>query len=257
MQNKKSENTLFLENRLNFNEKYSNNNFHKWLFNKFDNISYTSVLDVGCGMGKQTFYFNEKNKSAKVCGFDISDNSIQHISDIIKNKKIKNTEVHVGDINHITDTIKKFNIDSFDLIHSSFALYYANNELQSLRAMYDVLENHGTMIISSPHGVNTFLNFLSKYQEIPQLSWDCLNFIDDIVLGFYHKNFMNIKTNMFINNLYVDSSDDLIENYRASTFYNKKIENKIFNEIKNIISQNGFFHIQKNSKVAIANGKLN
>ena len=76
-----------------------------------------------------------------------------------------------------------------------------------------------------------------------------------VFLGFCYNNFLNIKTHIFVNHLFVSNIDDLIENYRASTFYDKKVENKIHFEVKGIISRDGHFHIQKNSKIIIASVK--
>ena len=81
------------------------------------------------------------------------------------------------------------------------------------------------------HNINIlsyYLDFLSQFQKIGQLNWDCLGFIDDIALGFAHNNFESIRTHIFVNNLFVTSIDDLMENYRSSTFYERGVENMVF-----------------------------
>ena len=256
MINTKSENTTYLSNRLNFNEKYSNSDFHKWLFGHLETVPYNSVLDVGCGTGKQSFYFANRNNDAQICSFDVSETSIASIVEKVNNDNINNIEAVVGNIDDVSNSVKQFRINEFDLVHSSFALYYSSNGMESLRQMISHLKDTGSLVISAPNSINTFLNFLSKYQEIPQLSWDCLEFIDDIVLGFCHSNFNDIRTHLFVNNLLVTSADDLIENYRSSTFYNKNAENKIFKDIQEIIKNAGHFHIQKNSKIVIASNRV-
>lgn len=252
MLNKNSENTKFLNNRLDFNGKYSKNDFISWLFEILGSIQFKDVLDAGCGTGKQTIWFSEKlNNRGSVSSFDISEKSIESIN----SKNIENIEAVVGSFDDIDNVLARLKVKEFDLIHSTYSMYYARNPLDLLNSLFNVIRPSGTLAICAPYSVNTFLNFLSNYQQLGQLNWDCMEFINDIVLNYAHRNFKEIKTHVFVNNLFVTSIDDLMENYRSSTFYDSNSEQKIAFDAEKIIREKGYFHIQKKSKIAICSIK--
>lgn len=242
-----------LNNRLDFNAKYSSADFLEWLFGILGGLEFDSVLDAGCGSGKQTFWFSDRLKGGgQVCSFDISEKSISDIN----SKKLANVEAAVGSFDDMAGALSSFNTKSFDLVHSSYAMYYAKNPLATLRSLLSALKDDGKMAICAPYAVNSFLDFLSQFQKIGQLNWDCMEFINDTVLIFAHNNFNDVKTHIFVNNMQVTELDDLMQNYKSSTFYDASAEKNIVSAAKKIIDENGFFHIQKKSKIVVAGNKI-
>jgi ubiquinone/menaquinone biosynthesis C-methylase UbiE len=254
--NDRSADSVSLENRLNINEKYSRNDFHVWLQNYLGKISFHDVLDVGCGTGKQTLWFlDHVTKGGTVCALDISKESIKQLSASLSNNKA--AEIRVGSMDELGNVIiRDFSVKKFDLVHSTFSLYYAKDPRLTLQDALMALKDEGTLAISGPHLVNTLLTFLSRYQDIPQNSWDCLEFINDVVLSFCHKHFKRIETHLFVNNTFITDVKDFETYYKSCTFFNKKMEKTILKNVGDIINASGVFHIQKNSKIVIANNKL-
>ena len=254
--NDKRTDSASLKNRLNINEKYSRNDFHAWLQNHIGKISFHDVLDIGCGIGRQTLWFlDHVTKGGKVCAFDISKESIKQLTKSLSNNK--KAEICVGSMDELGDVIdRRFSVKKFDLIHSAFSLYYAKDPRLTLQDAFRALKNEGALVISGPHLVNTLLIFLSGYQDIPQYSWDCLEFIDDVVLGFCQKHFMWIETHLFVNDIFITDIKDFETYYRSCTFFNKKTEKDVLKSVGDIINASGVFHIQKNSKIVIASNKL-
>lgn len=253
MSNKNSENTNMLNNRLDFNAKYSSADFLEWLFGILGEIDFDSVLDAGCGSGKQTFWFSDRlDGGGQVCSFDISEKSIADIN----SKKLANVEAVVGSFDDIEGVLNSFSVKKFDLIHSSYAMYYAKKPLYTLRSLLPALKDDGKMAVCAPYAVNSFLDFLSQFQKIGQLNWDCMEFINDTALIFAHNNFSDVRTHIFVNNMRVTELDDLMQNYKSSTFYDASAEKNIASAAKKIIDKNGFFHIQKKSKIVVASDKI-
>jgi len=254
--NYKSTDSVSLKSRLNINEKYSKSDFHAWLQKYLGTIDFGDVLDIGCGTGKQTLWFlDHMAKAGKVCAFDISKGSIKELAASLGNNG--SAEIRVGSMDELGDVIdREFSVKKFDLIHSAFSLYYAKDPLLTLRDALRALKDEGTLAVSGPHLVNTLLDFLSEYQDIPKESWDCLKFIDDVVLSFCNKHFKRVETHIFVNNMSITDIKDFAAYYRSCTFFNKKTEKDVLKDIGGIIDTSGVFHMQKNSKIVIASNKI-
>ncbi len=248
-------NISFLKDRLDFNQKYSRLDFQQWLCRHLDQIKFESVLDIACGTGKQTSWFARKIiPNGKVCAFDKSADSIEKIK--LLSIEFQNIEACIGSMDELYNCVSNnFSIKQFDLAHCSYALYYAKNPHETIQQILQVLAKDGTLALSGPHLVNTLLVFLSQYQDIPQASWDCLEFMNDIVLFNCYRYFNTVRTHIFVNNMYITSLEDFAEYYRASTFYSVEAERKILNDVNDIINKKGSFHIQKNTKLVIASLK--
>lgn len=252
--NKDSVNPIKLNERLNFNQKYSSQDFNAWLFGFLDKIEFDQVLDVGCGVGTQSLWFSEKLKEkGSVLGIDVSEKSITEARKKIVHPNVVFSAIAMEDISDSIYNI--FKPKRVNLIHSSFAFYYAKKPIETLKKLHQLLSEDGVFAISGPSSINTFLNYLSRYQEIKQEVWDCLEFIDDIVLSFVFMNFKEVETHLFVNNQYVDNFEDIAEYYKSSTFYDDKLEDKILSALQKEIKEKGYFHIQKNSKLVIGKYK--
>ena len=93
-----------------------------------------SILDVGCGSGKQCFsYLAHLSGKAAITGTDISDELL---------KKADEENMKAG--NRVTfqkmDFNKPFNFsaETFDLVSCSFAIYYAENIPFTISEMHRV-----------------------------------------------------------------------------------------------------------------------
>ena len=89
----------------------------KLIQNYFNKISYTSVIELGCGYGVRLFNLKEYKKKFILSGFDINNNNIIFAKKLNKNKKL-NIKFYNQDIKKIKLTSK------VDYIISSFSLIY-------------------------------------------------------------------------------------------------------------------------------------
>lgn len=88
---------------------------HKWILEKVKMDKPTSILEVGCGFGRNIKYLIDNNYPAeKITGIDISSQMIKQAKKFINNKKVS---LVVGECNNLP-----FKDNSFDmvLIHGVF-----------------------------------------------------------------------------------------------------------------------------------------
>lgn len=116
----------------------------------FDNFK--SVLDVGCGSGRNLHYFLENN--FEVFGIDPNENRINEI------KKLTNVKPDNFKIGSIETTL--FN-QKFDLIICNAVLHFARNQKhfeKMLQSMWNNLSAEGILFIrvASDIGIESFVN---------------------------------------------------------------------------------------------------
>jgi len=92
------------------------NNFAKRAYELIKTRSYKSLLDLGCGDGRDSIYFS--NKGIKVTALDFSESGINKL----KNQNSK--------IDCIFEDIKNINLgeNSFDVIYAHLSLHYFDDE---------------------------------------------------------------------------------------------------------------------------------
>src|SRR5206468_9263063 len=103
-----------------------------------------NILDVGCGAGKLSFLFDDYTKGgAKMIGGDFSE-------ELLDKARAKNKERGSSVDFQFLDFNKPFNFadDTFDLMTSAFAIYYASNLDFTFSEARRVLKTGGRLFVS-------------------------------------------------------------------------------------------------------------
>ncbi|MFH1129410.1 MAG: class I SAM-dependent methyltransferase [Patescibacteria group bacterium] len=172
-----NKNISFLESMMELNKKMLK-------LSQIDNKS--SVLDLGCGNGNNSFFINEKT-DAKVVGLDLSDTRIENAKKVLltKSKKVKDK------IRFFQGSATKlpFGKNTFSNIWSQAAIYHMHNKKKVLKEIARVLKRDGVFIFDDlikPNKVvskeaeklvyerllfNTNFNFVSYQQELQKLGF--------------------------------------------------------------------------------------
>jgi len=235
---KESSNTD-LKKRIAINEKFQKSNFIDWqkkkYFEALNRIKFKkenpNILDVGCGTGLQIEIFLKKFKKCSILATDISSNSLKQAKQKFKNKNVIFKKIDMDLIPKFFNNKKKIN---FDLIHSSYALYYSKNPKKLLNNFSKYLNSGGAMIISSPDEPHEMVNFVKKNAVVKKKVLNTLKFYKKTLLPFMlnkmnKKNFYTIKK---VNYLKFNKQQDFMSFWRSTTYYNKKFENKILIKLK-------------------------
>ncbi len=140
------ETTNDLLTRINIHDAYGSRDIDKWMLEVLPLEPGMSILDVGCGAGKQCFsYLAHLNGKATITGTDISDKLMAKAQE--ENKKL-------GD--RVTFQKMDFNQEfpfpqeTFDLVSCSFAIYYAEDIPFTIKEMHRVLKPGGHLFTTGP-----------------------------------------------------------------------------------------------------------
>jgi 2-polyprenyl-3-methyl-5-hydroxy-6-metoxy-1,4-benzoquinol methylase len=132
---------------------------------KADTVTEKTVLDFGCGAGKNLLALRAEHTKWKLYGFDIS-----------ANKEV----ITIGnDISIIYDDINKlkdsFNHEYFDIIYMNNVLEHLSDPIQTLKDLKHLLKNDGTIIIEVPNIDSIKFKIFGKYfssLDIPRHLYD-------------------------------------------------------------------------------------
>jgi ubiquinone/menaquinone biosynthesis C-methylase UbiE len=212
-----------LNSRIKIHDLYGSANLDDWVLEQLKVKPDEKILDLGCGNGKQCFairdYFNKKfrNKNIEIIGID------EH-KDLIKLAQKKNGSNIVFKSGSFDNKLL-FDKQSFDLVISCFAIYYADNVKKTLLEIKRILKSNGRIFFIGPMSNNKFeFNEIiekAANDKIPKLIGSS-RFSTEIY-GEVKKIFYNAKIKEFRNHLSFDTIDPFMEYTIASLEKNRKV----------------------------------
>ncbi|PWB72060.1 MAG: hypothetical protein C3F07_12620 [Anaerolineales bacterium] len=133
--------------RIRIHETYGARNIDEWNTDVLKPTAGMKILDVGCGAGKQCFLFSDYTKGqAEIIGTDFSNELLGKANEKLAARGDKNIKFGFMDFN------KRFEFEdnTFDLLSSAFAIYYASNLDFTFGEAHRVLKPGGRLFVTGP-----------------------------------------------------------------------------------------------------------
>ncbi len=221
---KETINDLFT--RINIHDAYGARDIDKWMLEVLPLSEGMSILDVGCGAGKQCFsYLAHLNGKADITGADISEELLGKAR--AENQKLGNkvTFTHVNFNEEFP-----FQSDTFDLASCSFAIYYAEDIPFTIKEMHRVLKPGGHLFTTGPMPENKlmFYEIISEAtgKKIPPMPGSS-RYASEILTSI-EKQFSSVKVHVFENPLTFPSVEPFMDYTRASLSEDRLLWNSFF-----------------------------
>lgn len=222
------ETTKDLLKRIDIHELYGARNIDLWNTEVLDPKPGFKILDVGCGAGKQCFLYSDYTKGqAEINGGDFSEELLAKARARQAERGETNIEFQFLDFN------KPFAFESntFDLLSSAFAIYYASNLNTTFGEAHRVLKPGGRLFVTGPLPENKqmFYDIIKEATNKPippmpgssRFKGDIFNTISGI--------FAKTELLTFENPLTFPEVAPFIEYVRASLSEDRKLWTSMFN----------------------------
>jgi ubiquinone/menaquinone biosynthesis C-methylase UbiE len=243
--------TEFLEKRIEINRAYSSVDFDRWLSERLDVAPGEDILDVGCGSGAQTIPFSQAvGAGGSVSAVDISAESI----DLLKQRLQPGARVQAvaADMATLARLVADvFAVKRYDLVHSSYALYYSPERLAVLDTMRASLKQGGRCAIFTPDAPHGLVELAGRFSAVPKEVHDSLSFGPGVLEPYFRRHFPRVEIHRFHNVVTLPKADTLIDFYRQTTYYDADAEPQIRAIADREIARTGNYQYEKNGFLII------
>jgi ubiquinone/menaquinone biosynthesis C-methylase UbiE len=162
-----------------------------------------TLLDLGCGTGRDSLYF--ANKGLKVTAADWSQSGLDQLQKLAEKRKISNLEVTQQDISKLS-----LNPNSFDVIYAHLSLHYFDDKTTKLifNKLHSVLKRGGLLFVKCK---STDDMLYGQGRKIEENIYERENH----VRHFFNKDYMTALLSKF-QTIKVRKSSSVYHSYKSS-----------------------------------------
>jgi len=170
--------TEALKSRAQINAGKAKHDLEEWMIPLLPPLRSLQVLDLGCGTGKQIFRFAPLVAGEGwILGVDVSKNAVCAVNERARAEELRWVEAAQMPLD---DCVQRLAGRHFDLIVSSYAIYYSKDIVALLKGVRSLLTDRGTVFVCGPgkHTNREILDIVNRF--IPDSS-EKLEPIDDFL----------------------------------------------------------------------------
>jgi len=232
------ETTNDLLKRIDIHSRYGGRNIDDWMLDILPLKPGQTILDVGCGAGKQCFlYHDHLDGQAEITGGDVNE-------ELLEKARFENLRLE-KDVKFMPlDFDQPFGVpdNHFDLASCCFAIYYAADIPFTISEFHRVIKPGGVMFTSGPMPANKkmFYNIITEATGLPIPPMPGSSRFSTEIFSTIQSMFSKVELEIFENPLTFDTTAPFIEYTRASLSEDRKLWNSFFqnkDDFNRIMSQ--------------------
>lgn len=213
--------------RIDIHEKYGARNIDEWTMEILRPQPGMKILDVGCGAGKQCFLYRDFTKrKSEVIGGDLS-------GELLDKARARNLERKDKVDFQFLDFNKRFEFEdnTFDLVSSAFAIYYASDLIFTFGEAHRVLKPGGALFVTGPLPENKqlFYEIIKEATNKPIPPMPGSSRFKGVIYQTIEKLFAKAELLVFENPIAFPAVEPFIEYTRASLSEDRKLWTSMFN----------------------------
>ena len=215
-----------LSKRIQAHDKYGSNDLNQWIFDNLNIINGNSILDLGCGTGKQTIPIAKAvGKTGNILSIDLSQEALE----ILLQEAIESgleKRINALCCRH-DDVHKHLQENTYDRVVSSYSLYYSENPEKVIKTIWGSLKPEGVLFFCGPSKGNNrelkTLHYGLMGIPIPPETGGAA-FMEDIGQRVARQFFREVEIVLFENPLRFDSAASLYTYWSSYNLYDEKLD---------------------------------
>ncbi len=216
-----------LQTRIDIHEKYGTRNIDEWTIEVLQPRAGMKILDVGCGNGKQCFLYSDATqRGAEIIGGDISNELLDQARARNAQRGDRCTFVFL-DFNQPFD----FANDTFDIVSSAFAIYYASDLDFTFGEARRVLKAGGRLFVAGPLPENKsmFYEIIKEASQKPIPPMPGSSRFKSEIYQTIARRFSRTELLVFENPILFPSVEPFLDYTRASLSEDRRLWTSLFN----------------------------
>lgn len=214
--------------RIDIHEKYGAHNIDEWNMDVLQPKPDFRILDVGCGAGKQCFlYSDHTDYKAVITGGDFSEELLDKARAKLTERGDKNIDFQFLDFNKPF----AFADNTFDLLSSAFAIYYASDLDFTFGEAQRVIKSGGRLFVTGPLPENKqmFYEIIKEATNKPIPPMPGSSRFKGEIFQTIEKIFAKTELLTFENPLTFPEVQPFMDYVRASLSEDRKLWSDLFN----------------------------
>jgi len=218
-------------------------NLEEWMAAQIPMEQPRRILDLGCGRGKQLTFFAKRWPAASLLGIDASPQAVAEVRAAALRQHLNNIEAQESDFSNCLDKLRG---EKFDLVMSTYAIYYAKDVVSFVRLIAGYLNPRGMcFVVGYADGSNQELFALVNAVRGGALRSD--DFLSPSQIQSIASGYQRVQTSRLSNEIRFENASNAMDWWRNSNTYCGEIDAEITSEIGKVISRQGYFALTKNS----------
>lgn len=239
-------NAAFHQGRESLNAAGALHSLEDWFVNLAPAREGAKVLDLGCGTGKLAFpYASVVGKSGTVIGTDLAVDSVNKLN--AHAREIGAEHVSAIVLAH-ADVVTHFASQRFDLIVSSYAIYYASDTPGLIASLHALLKPGGRVFVCGPgEGTNReILELAVKAGATDKEAPFPKGFLTESGIELAAKPYARSAVHVLPNSIRFGSAKELLTWWRSHAIYVPSVDAKVEALVNAHFETNSSFSLTKN-----------
>jgi len=236
-----------LKSRARINASKAKHDLEEWMIPLLPPLRSLQVLDLGCGTGKQLFRLAPLvSDEGQILGVDISKDAVAAVNERAETEGLRSVSAQRMAFD---DCLYRLASRHFDLIVSSYAIYYARDTVALLKGLRALLTVHGTVFVCGPgRGTNSeILDIINTFaRSISEQLRPVDDFLGTTQIREIASAYSQFTVSRLENQILFDSADDVLSWWSQHNSFVPSVAAKVQEFIRGHFQTNNIFTLTKN-----------